>query len=693
MVDVARGSQRRSHLVVQKRVWMAQLLALAGLTAAAGLVGDSTGVAARSGAGGGQYAQLAQPPASPAPTSTVEELSYRGQRFKAQLDPATATLVVELNGRVVASVASVGALQKPVVLTGTQLSLFAIWTRNAAQNCSRHVLIAFPTNSTGTGADIGAIDVKSGFGPCNAQSRQLQLKRAGWEFWSMLNYTDTGTQVSVAVARNDRLAISEHPVKPCLFSKIEAERTSCGEAYIAAALGSVERGVPSGEARAGGHWLQAYQNRLTNTGSLELNGRPYQTFANVATFNPEPAVVLEGSTLFSVWLVPTNEPCGYRTFLRLPGGVAGGGSPGTVASQTLDRVGVCRPKNITHGRRSADGRWQTWSKIMWRDGDQRVDVISWVDGSIKVKSVLADPCMFATPVPSGCIEKVIATDATLDTGGANAARPIPPPVPNVTPAPTMSPPVPEASINFNGLGNIKVGVQVQKGFKLLLESRIDLALAEFDKALIVNTNDEWAYVGRGYGLAIKGRLDNALTDLDRAVQLNPRSAHAYCYRGFVFWLRGEPERALAQFNHALSLNAKLVEAYTMRATTYLSMKDTDKALADINQSLTMLSPHPAAQGIRGGIYFVRKEYLKAIDDYTAAIAGIPKSLSMYMARAQVYEALKRTNEAMADYKIAAHLPPVGAREVLLQIFARQRVLAGVTTGKSNSNCPKGETCL
>jgi Flp pilus assembly protein TadD len=337
---------------------------------------------------------------------------------------------------------------------------------------------------------------------------------------------------------------------------------------------------------------------------------------------------------------------------------------------------------------------QAWSKIMWRDADLRVDIASWVDGVIKLKSVLADSCMFATPVPNGCIEKVIATEATPDRTpdrGAAVDRPIQ----SAAPAAATALPVlvPGTTITFHGIGQVAVNPSVQKGFQLLLASRVDPALAEFDQALILNPNDEWAYVGRGYGLALKGRLDNAMTDLDRAVQLNPKSAYAYCYRGLVFMLRGEFERALAQYNHSLSLNDKLIDAYNLRAGAQLGLKETDKALADIQKSLVMLSPQPAALGVRAGIYVVRKEYTKAIDDYTAAIAGLPKMLSLYVGRAQAYDALKRTNEALADYKIAAHLPPNGANEVLQQLFARQRVLTGVVPGKSNPNCPKGETCL
>ena len=74
-------------------------------------------------------------------------------------------------------------------------------------------------------------------------------------------------------------------MKPCLFSKGNEEQARCGEEYTAAGLGSEERGILAGEEVAGNRRLTTFQNRIRNTGSIEIDGKPYKTFPNVKSFH------------------------------------------------------------------------------------------------------------------------------------------------------------------------------------------------------------------------------------------------------------------------------------------------------------------------------------------------------------------------------------------------------------------------
>jgi hypothetical protein len=191
----------------------------------------------------------------------------------------------------------------------------------------------------------GSAEVTPIFGGCNMSHREVTTKRGNWEFWAYFAYRADSARVSVAVPRDGKLVVTEQAAKPCLFAARGGGDHSCSEEYIAAGLGSSERGALLGEESAGGRRVASFLNRGKSAGSIEVDGRPYKTFQNVKALSIESGIAMGASTLFSVWLHPTNEACGYRMVLRMP---ALGGEPETV----LDRIGVCRSKTLIYTRTS-----------------------------------------------------------------------------------------------------------------------------------------------------------------------------------------------------------------------------------------------------------------------------------------------------------------------------------------------------
>ncbi|MEQ1612833.1 MAG: tetratricopeptide repeat protein [Hyphomicrobiaceae bacterium] len=610
-------------------------------------------------------------PAAPAPQTTtassVEEIAYKGQRLRALHDAAGATLSIELNGRIIGKVKNVGQMKKPALMAGSHLSLVAIWTKSNVQDCSSYVLVSVPMDEAS-----GSAEVKPGFGACNTATRQLNMRRGKWETWSVIAYRDDGAKVSVAVPRNGKLAITEQAVKPCLFTKEEADRTRCYDEYIATGLGSLQRGIQSADERIGTRRIATYQNRSSNSGSIEIDGSPYRSFSNVKAFHAESANAIGDSSLVSVWMQPTNETCGYRMMLRLPN--AGGDI------QVLDRVGTCRPKTINHTEIRPDKTVSAWAKIMHRDGDMQVDIAYWKGGDIELTSATA-PCFASGTIAGTCVDQVLPPQFAKGRAGAIAS--------------TQSGTAPTSPSSAPATSQVRQSTAVILGFALLAQNKIDPALAEFDRALMAEPNDAWAYIGRGYGLALKGKVDNAMTDLDRAVQLNPRSASAYSYRGLVFLLRNEPDRAIAQLDQALLLNAQMSDAYAFRGGAYIAKGDTDRALVDLNRSIAMTPANAFALGMRGRAFATRKEYQKAIDDYTAALALAPHSITYHIGRGASLEAIGKANEALDAFKAALAEKPVSLNDIVAQGGLKQRINAlerGGTTA-SGAACPKGETCL
>ena len=82
---------------------------------------------------------------------------------------------------------------------------------------------------------------------------------------------------------------------------------------------------------------------------------------------------------------------------------------------------------------------------------------------------------------------------------------------------------------------------------------LDLATADYDRAIALNPEFAEAYNGRGKAYFHKGHNDRAMLDLDRAIELDPAYAEAYANRGLVEGWQGKKERAAADFREVLAL--------------------------------------------------------------------------------------------------------------------------------------------
>jgi hypothetical protein len=360
-------------------------------------------------------AQLAPSP----PAAQVHEVTVKNQRIRATRDPGTGTLVIQHNGNPITEVADVGDVLQPYVLSGANLSLVMIPSKRASTGCASYVLVAVPEPdrralaAKAGPAETRPVETRSGVGDCSTTVRTIRLKHGSWELWAVLAISPT--KVQVAVDRDGRLDVSDHAIKPCLIASGGQEYTQCNEDYIAMALGAVERGIPVGDQRVSTHRLQIFLNRRTKIGTIEIDGTPLTTVASISDIRLEPASDAEGTAIFSVWLQPAPSGCGYRMMLQVPADARD--------LQRLNDVGQCRGKNLTQVKWSADKRMTSWMKVMWRDRDNEVDLVSLIDGRLVETTVQAAGC-FAGPganATSGapdvpCLEQLVAAQAAESDG-------------------------------------------------------------------------------------------------------------------------------------------------------------------------------------------------------------------------------------------------------------------------------------
>src|SRR5690242_3954625 len=73
-----------------------------------------------------------------------------------------------------------------------------------------------------------------------------------------------------------------------------------------------------------------------------------------------------------------------------------------------------------------------------------------------------------------------------------------------------------------------------------------------------------ALVNRGLAYVMRGQNDRAIADLDRAVMLDSTNSVALVARGNFYQAQGSRERALADYNQAINADAKNASGFAQR---------------------------------------------------------------------------------------------------------------------------------
>ena len=114
-----------------------------------------------------------------------------------------------------------------------------------------------------------------------------------------------------------------------------------------------------------------------------------------------------------------------------------------------------------------------------------------------------------------------------------------------------------------------------------IKKNYELAIKDFDKAIILSPDDASLYIARGVAHIKKHEYEFAASDFSKAIELNPNHADAYNGRGFTHYRSGDFGSAIADYNQATHLNPDLSEAYCTRGEAWLHLSEWDKAKSDL----------------------------------------------------------------------------------------------------------------
>jgi lipoprotein NlpI len=113
------------------------------------------------------------------------------------------------------------------------------------------------------------------------------------------------------------------------------------------------------------------------------------------------------------------------------------------------------------------------------------------------------------------------------------------------------------------------------------------ALADYDKAISLDSKNAMFFFNRGSARDGKGDLDGAIADYDQAVQLRPNSSKYYNNRGWAKSKKGDPAGAVADYDQAIKLQPENPDPYLNRAYAQYAGGHSAEAEADFQKALEL----------------------------------------------------------------------------------------------------------
>jgi len=138
--------------------------------------------------------------------------------------------------------------------------------------------------------------------------------------------------------------------------------------------------------------------------------------------------------------------------------------------------------------------------------------------------------------------------------------------------------------------------------------QLDLAIADFDKAVALQPANIDTRYNRAVALERKGELDQALLDLAKVIEARPNDLNGLCERGYVYLKKGEYDRAIGDFDRLLRINPQFEKAIRGR-TEAMKAKDnppSPKVAAADTTSFPATSDEQAAYCLEASFGYTRQ---------------------------------------------------------------------------------------
>ena len=196
---------------------------------------------------------------------------------------------------------------------------------------------------------------------------------------------------------------------------------------------------------------------------------------------------------------------------------------------------------------------------------------------------------------------------------------------------------------------------INRGKARANKGALDAAIADYDKAISMDPDNALTYNNRCFARVKKGDFDAAIADCDKSIALDPTFAFAYNNRGQAFASQGKFDKAMADYDKSIAFDDENIFAYQNRGDARIQLENWDGAIADFDKCIAIDAKAAMPYNSRGLARYYKGEVDQALDDYNKALSLDPNLAISYNNRALALTDKGNLDQAMADYDKAIAL--------------------------------------
>ncbi len=197
-----------------------------------------------------------------------------------------------------------------------------------------------------------------------------------------------------------------------------------------------------------------------------------------------------------------------------------------------------------------------------------------------------------------------------------------------------------------------LGIPIESFVRLASKVGIDTTNSTVAIAAPKTADD---YVITGVGKYYDGNKQGSIADFSKAIQLDTKSALAFYQRGSIRSSLGLKQAALTDLTRAIELQPNYTKAYYRRGLVRAELDDLNGALSDFDRAIRLNPDYLQAYLERGLIRDKLGNFTGAISDYTVAIKLDTKQAHLYYWRGLAHYSLGNKKAALGDYDRAIQL--------------------------------------
>jgi serine/threonine protein kinase/tetratricopeptide (TPR) repeat protein len=202
--------------------------------------------------------------------------------------------------------------------------------------------------------------------------------------------------------------------------------------------------------------------------------------------------------------------------------------------------------------------------------------------------------------------------------------------------------------NAGAEGHICLGV-VANG-----TGQYELAAAEFQKAVQLDSTNDQAYTGLAFAQQHLNKLGEAEKTYQHVIQLRPQSARPYLSLGAFYLQQQQVEKAISMFSNAIAVAPDSYRGYSNLGAAYSYQAKYAEAIQPLQRSIG-IRPTAGAYTNLGTAYLRTRRFTEAIAAYEAGVKLDESQYAVWGSLADAYHYSGNQAAAKAAYEKAVDL--------------------------------------